>query len=153
MKILEIRTNQYFDAEVSPVEFSDFKSITKARYYFNWKEEQKNEIFKLTIFGTEDILGLISIERYPEEWRIHIRLLTVSIENKGNGKRFDNIAGNLIAHVAKLAVKEFGHLACISLRPKSILADFYIQKYQMKITGTTLSLEVPEIIELINQYS
>ena len=92
------------------------------------------------------------MERIPTEWRIHIRLLTVSRENKGKDKKYDKIAGNLIAYVSKLAVEEFGELACISLRPKTLIAQHYIDKYNMNTTGITLSLEVPEILNLINQY-
>ncbi len=40
----------------------------------------------------------------------------------------------------------------ISLRPKTILTKHYIQKYKMKITGQVLSIEVPELIDLINEY-
>lgn len=126
--------------------------MTKARYFFDWKQEKEQEIYKLVVKGQNDILGLISIERIPEEWRIHIRLLTVSAENKGNQKKFEKIAGNLIAFVSKLAVADYGELACVSLRPKSLIAQHYITKYNMNITGMTLSLEVPEIINLINEY-
>jgi len=106
----------------------------------------------LQIRGSSDILGLVSIEKMLQEWRIHIRLLTVSKENKGNDKKYDHIAGNLIAHVAKIAIREFGELACVSLRPKSRIAQHYIDKYNMNVTGITLSIEVPEIIDLINFY-
>jgi hypothetical protein len=109
-------------------------------------------LYKLVIKEKNDILGLISIERIPSEWRIHIRLLTVSIETKGKTKLFEKITGNLITYVAKIAVAEFGELAFISLRPKSSIAQHYIDKYNMNITGMTLSIEVPEIINLINQY-
>lgn len=102
--------------------------------------------------GQGEILGLISVERIPAEWRIHIRLLTVSSDNKGECKIYENIAGNLMAHVAKIAVVEFGELACISLRPKSSIVQHYIKKYKMNLTGMTLSLEIPEILNLINRY-
>lgn len=104
------------------------------------------------MIGVSDILGLVSLERITNEWRIHIRLLTVSKENKGNGKKYDKIAGNLITHVAKIAVVEFGELACVSLKPKSEIAQHYIDKYNMNVTGITLSIEVPEILDLINLY-
>ena len=106
----------------------------------------------MQIIGSRDILGLVSLERIPNEWRLHIRLITVSKENKGKGKRYDRIAGNLITHVAKIAILEFGELACVSLRPKSQIAQHYIDKYNMNITGITLSIEVPEILELIKLY-
>ena len=113
---------------------------------------KKEEVYKLVLKGQKDILGLVSIERIPSEWRIHIRLLTVSVENKGKEKEFDKITGNLIAYVAKIALADFGQMACISLRPKSSIAKHYMTKYNMNMTGMTLSLEVPEIVNLINKY-
>lgn len=153
MNIVEILTGEIYPIEVLPVENIDYKSLTKTRYFFNWKEERKHEVYKLVRKGQHDILGLVSIERIPSEWRIHIRLLTVSLENKGEGKVFEKIVGNLIAFVSKIAVKDFGELACVSLRPKSAIAQHYITKYNMNVTGMTLSLEVPEIINHINQYN
>jgi hypothetical protein len=152
MKIIDISTGKKHSVDILPVEIDEFKTFKKNRYFFDWSIEKNQEVYKLQMKGSSDILGLISIERIPQEWRIHIRLLTVSKENKGNEKRFDKIAGNLIAHVAKIAIREFGELACISLRPKSQIAQHYIDKYNMNITGRTLSIEVPEIIDLINSY-
>lgn len=68
-------------------------------------------------------------------------------------KKYDRIAGNLITYVSKLAVKEFAELACVSLVSKTSIAKHYIEKYNMNIAGKTLSLEVPEILNLINQYN
>jgi len=55
-------------------------------------------------------------------------------------------------HAAKLAVKDYGELACLSLRPKTQIAEHYIRKYGMIVTGLTLSIEVPDILTLINTY-
>jgi len=152
MNIVEVSTGDIFPIEVLPVDQSDYTSLSKARYFFDWKAERSEEVYKLVLKGQRDILGLVSVERIPTEFRIHIRLLTVSKENKGSGKTYDDIAGNLIAHVVKIAVTDYGPLACVSLRPKSSVAQHYIQKYNMKVSGITLSVEVPEIIDLINQY-
>jgi hypothetical protein len=152
MKIIDTSTGEKHSVDILPVEIDEFKTLRKDRYFFDWKIEKNQEVFKLLIKGSSDILGLVSIERIPQEWRIHIRLLTVSKENKGNEKKYDKIAGNLIAFVAKIAIREFGELACVSLRPKSQIAQHYIEKYNMNITGMTLSIEVPEIIDLINLY-
>ncbi len=150
MKIIEISTGKKYAVDILPVENDEFKSIKKDRYFFDWKLEKDYDVYKLQIKGSNEILGLVSTEIISHEWRIHIRLLTVSKENKGNDKKYDNIAGNLIASVAKTAIREFGELACVSLRPKSEIAQHYIEKYHMNITGMTLSIEVPEIIDLIN---
>lgn len=152
MRIIEISTRKEYSVEILPVEPDDYKNIKKDRYFFNWKTEKEEEVYKLRIIGSNDILGLVSIERIPQEWRLHIRLLSVSKENKGKEKQFDNITGNLIAHIAKIAVREYGELACVSLKPKLQIAEHYIKKYNMNVTGVTLSIEVPEIIDLINKY-
>ena len=152
MKIIDTSTGENHSVEILPVEIDEFKTLRKDRYFFNWNIEKDQEVYKLQIKGSSDILGLVSIERISQEWRIHIRLLTVSKENKGKDKKYDNIAGNLIAYVAKIAIREYGELACVSLRPKSQIAQHYIDKYNMNITGMTLSIEVPEIINLINSY-
>ena len=138
--------------KICPVGDGDYKSLTKRRYFFDWKEEKDQVVYKLSIKNSSDILGLISIERIPEEWRIHIRLLTVSRENKGRDKLFENIAGNLITFVAKIAVREYGELACVSLKPKEAIARHYMDKYGMNRTGLTLSIEISEILDLINTY-
>lgn len=152
MKIIETSTGKMFTIEILSVEEKDYSLLSKKRYFFDWKIERDYEVYKLRILGSESILGLVSIERIPEEWRIHIRLLTVSKENKGSEKEYDNITGNLMAHVAKIAILEYGELACVSLRPKNQIAEHYIEKYNMNITGVTLSLEVPEILDLIKIY-
>lgn len=152
MEIIDISTGEKRPIDILPVEIEDYKTLKKNRYFFDWTIEKNQEVYKLQVKGSSDILGLISIERILQEWRIHIRLLTVSKENKGKEKKFDKIAGNLIVHVAKIAIREFGELACVSLRPKSQIARHYIEKYNMNITGRTLSIEVPEIIDLINSY-
>lgn len=152
MIVIETKTKQELKIEIKSIEKDDFKLLTKKRYFFDWKKEKKQEIFKLTLEGTKDILGLISIERIPEEWRIHIRLLTVSKENKGKKKEYENIAANLITHVSKIALREYAELACVSLKPKSRIAQHYIEKYGMNITGYTLSIELPGILNLIKKY-
>ncbi len=152
MNIIEVSTGKTYPIEILPIGKLDYRFLSKSRYFFDWKKESKEEVFKLVIKGQNDILGLVSIERIPSEWRIHIKLLTVSKENSGKEKVFENIAGNLLAYVGKIAVGDFGELACISLKPKSSIAQHYINKYYMNVTGLTLSLEVPQLINLINQY-
>ncbi|MBC8756123.1 N-acetyltransferase [Kordia sp. YSTF-M3] len=152
MVIIETATGNSHPVEIKLVDDSDYQKLTKARYFFDWKAEKQFEVYKLCIFGSNEILGLISLERIPDEWRIHIRLLTVSVENQGKHKLFDNIAGNLIAHAAKIAVAAYAELACVSLRPKTEIAKHYIETYNMQVTGLTLSIEVPEILNLTNRF-
>ncbi len=152
MNVIDKSTGEKHSVDVLPVEIGEFKDLRKDRYFFDWTIEKNQEVYKLQLRGSSDILGLVSIERIPQEWRIHIRLLTVSKENKGREKKYEKIVGNLIAFVARIAIREFGELACVSLRPKSQIAKHYIETYKMNITGMTLSMEISEIIDLINLY-
>lgn len=152
MTITEIRNKRTHKVVIEALTKEDYKQIPKSRYYFDWSKEKKHEVFKLTIKGDKEILGLISIERIPDEWRIHIRLLTVSKENSGSKKAYAGIAANLITFVSKIALREYAELACVSLKPKGALVEHYRQKYSMNVTGATLSLEILEIMKLINTY-
>lgn len=152
MLIIDTATGGTLKVEIEPVKSGDYEGITKKRYFFNWMDERDQEVYKLRKIETSDILGLVSLERIPEEWRIHIRLLTVSKENKGRLKEYENIAGNLITFVSKIAVREYAELACVSLKPKGVIAQHYIDKFGMNITGMTLSVEISEILNLINTY-
>jgi len=152
MTVTEVKSGKVFEIEISPIESTDFKSITKKKYFFDWKLEKENEILKLTIKDQSEILGLVSFEFIPEEWRIHIRLISTSVKNKGRSKVYDGIVGNLLTYVSKIAIREFAELACVSLKPKGAIAQHYIDEYGMNITGATLSLELVEILALIEKF-
>jgi hypothetical protein len=152
MVVIDVSTRKKHLVEIVPVENEDHQSITRKRYFFDWTEERGQEVYGIRIVGTNTFIGLVSFERIPEEWRIHIRLLTVSLENVGRDKKYENIAGNLITFVAKIAVMEFAEMACVSLRPKEAIAQHYIDKFGMNVTGRTLSIEILEIMKLINTY-
>ncbi len=152
MIVIEVSTGKQIKVSIVPVEKKELYGLSPKRYFFDWRKEKNYEIYKLIIKDGNDVLGLVSIERIPAEWRIHIRLITVSVENKGKDKKFDRVTGNLITHISKIAVEEYGELACVSLKPKEAIARHYIDKYNMNITGMTLSVELDEIMKLIKTY-
>lgn len=152
MVIISCVDGEEHKVEIDFVQESDYKLITKSRYFFDWKSERRQEVYKIKVVGSGDILGLVSIDRIPEEWRSHIRLITVSKENKGRDKDYENIAGNLITFVSKIALREYGELACVSLKPKEAIAQHYIDKFGMNRTGMMLSVEIKEILEMIKIY-
>lgn len=90
MNIVDTATGRKHEVEISPIEDINFKTLGKGGYFFDWNLERKYEVLKLRIEGSSEILGLISLERIPSEWRVHNRLLTVSNENQGKGKKYDS---------------------------------------------------------------
>lgn len=78
-------------------------------------------------------------------------MLTLSKEIK-RCKTYEQIISNLRTVVCKVAIREYAELACVSLKPKSRIAQHYVDKYHMNITGMTLSVEFREILNLVAEY-
>ena len=93
---------------------------------------------------------LVSIIDFPKEFRLEMHLLCVSHENMGKGKRFEGIAGCLIAFVAGIAIEKYFDQACISLLPKTELRSHYKNKYGMLDGGSQLFLEGLRLQAIVN---
>lgn len=154
MEITELSTGYKRKVVISAVEDDDFKLLAKKQYSFDWKSfKGKLAIFKLYIEDEPDkILGVVGIVDVPDEKRIEIKLIANSRENMGKKKKYEGIAGCLIAFVGRIATNKYGGLACISLIPKTELISHYETKYRMKYAGWQLYLEGDELRVLINEY-
>lgn len=119
MYVLERKSNLNHLVKIKQLNDDDYKAITKSRFYFNWKTEKSNDVYKLVL--GDEILGVMSCIHYQEEERIEIVLLAVSRENRGRDKKYERIAGNLIAFACKEAMKYHGINGCVSLVPKTSL--------------------------------
>ena len=153
MVVFERHSGKNIQIDILPVDEQDYRTITKSRFWFNWKEESAHDVFKLRIKGTDTILGLISLKSHNRELRIEIRLLAVSKENRGRNKTYEHIAGNLIAFACLRSIRMFGHWASVSLVPKTRLLQHYIEKYHMHPAGRHLLLDGEDIMKLINRYN
>src|SRR5476651_560367 len=153
MNITEMSGQKAIPVIVQQVEPSDFKNITKKQFFFRWDQlKGLADLYKLTFEDSPGILGLMALVDVPAEYRIEIKLLTVSKENKGSGKQYGGIAGCLIAYAAREAMGKYEGLACVSLKPKTELRQHYINKYGMKPGGDQVYLDGHELQNLINIY-
>ena len=109
-------------------------------------------MFKLTLQGEPEILGLLALTDFPGEFRMQIRLLSVSRENLGKNKKYEGIAGCLIAFAGRTAVSKYFEQACISLLPKTELRSHYKSKYGMLDGGPQLFLEGARLHTIIKKY-
>lgn len=150
MYIIEVKNNQKCSVKVESVDEQDYRQITKSRYYFNWKTEKGNDVYKLVL--QDDILGLMSLVYDAAEKRIEINLLAVSKENRGENKQFDRIVGILIAFACRKAKKHYGFEACVSLVPKTQLKQYYINKYQMYDAGRQVFLAGLPLLNILKEY-
>jgi len=153
MHIIEVQSGHRKKVTISLAEPKDFKLLTRKRYSFTWKSLEKSATtYKLFIEGEDDILGVMALIDHPEEKRIEIKLLANSVENKGKGKKYDRIAGCLIAYAGRLSKAKYGDYACISLVPKTELIQHYIKKYCMVNAGWQLYLEGKRLNNILNKY-
>ena len=153
MAIIEVATGRKLTVSISPLEETDFKRITKKRYFLDWKKEKGTaDLFKLTLLRESEILGLLALKDFPREFRMQIHLLCVSRENLGKGKKYDDIAGSLIAFAARTAISKYFDQACISLLPKTELRGHYKTKYGMMDGGPQLFLEGASLHAIIKKY-
>jgi hypothetical protein len=140
------------EAIIEPVTASDLKKLTKKDFVFNWKAFAATELWKLRIADSGIILGAMSLTYYPLEYRIEINLITSRSDNVGPNKQYDRIAGCLIGWACRLAVKLYGNLACVSLKPKTRLVRHYQEKYGMLDGGQQLYVDGRPLYNLIQTY-
>jgi hypothetical protein len=140
----------YFGYVFDSVDEQDFKSITKSKFYFNWKEEKQHGIYKLVL--ENEIVGLMSCFDDERDKRIEIKLLSVSKENRGKNKRYERIAGTLIGYACKEAMKRYGIEECVSLVPKTQLKHHYIEQYGMIDSGRQVFLEGEQLLRILKEY-
>jgi hypothetical protein len=153
MYIIEVCSGVHKEAIIKAVKSSDLTLLTKKRYSFNWHSLKKSAtIYKLTIAGEKDILGVMALIDYPIENRIEIKLLASSIENRGRNKKYDRIAGCMIAFACDLSAKKYFINACVSLVPKTALLNHYKEKYYMIWAGRQLYLDGYALQKLVNEY-
>jgi len=154
MEIIELATGFKKKVLISGVDDSDFKVLLKRHYSFDWKLfKDKLEIFKLyTEDQPERILGVVGIIDVPDEMRIEIKLIANLLEHVGRAKKYEGIAGCLIAFIGRKAVSKYEGLACVSLVPKTELIAHYEKKYYMHYAGWQLYLEGTLLRKLIKEY-
>ncbi len=75
MHVIELETGKQISVAVDLVEASDWRQMTKANFFFNWKLEKYNELWKLTVQNDSQILGVMSLVDHPDESRIEIHLI------------------------------------------------------------------------------
>lgn len=128
------------------------KRIKKDKNFgFDWNLESENLLFKIRLTKTKEILGVMSLIDYPNEFRIHVNLIESSKKHRGKAKKILNIPGCLIAFACKLAFKN-GYEGFVSLTPKTRLVKYYKKTYGFLRFGTELAV-LEEISEsLIQNY-
>ncbi|MEM6261961.1 MAG: hypothetical protein AAGI38_05600 [Bacteroidota bacterium] len=155
MKLLVLKTQEEFEAEIVAVEAKDYDQIKKSKQFvFDWTKERSNHVFKIVEVSEKtnrEIHGLISIKDQADELRIHINLIEISNDNKSPYKKVDRVAGCLLSFAVQIAFEK-GYSGFTSLIPKTQLIPLYVKKYGFAQYGMQLAIEGREAIQLIQTY-
>ncbi|MBC7865703.1 MAG: hypothetical protein IAF38_22200 [Bacteroidia bacterium] len=150
MVITDVKNGEKIEAQIESLTTEDYKQIRKdKRFNFDWDTEKYSEVFKLTL--DNQILGLISLKTVLEQLYIEINLLEISRENVGREKKYENIAGCLIAYACRLSFKR-GCDGFVCLIPKTELKDHYNRQYGMKFMGLKNYTDSENSKKLIERY-
>lgn len=137
MYIGDVKTGEKIEVVIERITLKDLKAIkTNPHFVFNWTKYKDKEIFKLCTRSDKKIQGLMCIMDHVDEQTnaIEIELLEVGTENVGKKKKFDRIAGTLIAYACRESIKR-GHEGYIFLTPKTDLINHYKEKYHLSFIG------------------
>ncbi|MFI5196506.1 MAG: hypothetical protein ACHQD8_05405, partial [Chitinophagales bacterium] len=132
VNILNKKTGRLCKATITKVRLKDFDKITDDRFgEFKWQEFRKDYtgVFKLMKDGI--ILGLMQFV-YENAFE-NIKELTkieLSVENRGANKKYDYIAGCLIAYACLVSIKSVKW--DMGIYYTEATKHIYIDKYGMK---------------------
>lgn len=152
MKVRHKSSGELIEARVEPVEGKDWANIEKNNaFQFDWNLEKRHEAYKIRLDSDEEILGLISFKDIPREFRIHICLIEVNRKDVGRKKRYDHLAGCLLAFACEQSFKR-DYDGYVSLRSKTELIGHYVSKYGFQQLGKNLFIDLADAERLINEY-
>jgi len=152
MKLIDTETGKKLDASIEKLIKSAIKKLKgNKKFTFDWSLEIENNVYKISLLEEEEILGLISLIDYPEEFRLHINLIESSKAYRGKKKSLDNIPGCLIAFTCQLSF-ESGYEGFVSLVPKTELIKYYNKKYGFEQVGNQMAVYYEIANSIIEKY-
>ncbi len=153
MKLRDTTSGDLLESTINRIIESDYERVANSgEYVFDWKLERYADVYKISLFLSEnEILGLMSIDDYPDETRINVNLIEVGNANRGRGKAIDGIAGCLLAFAAKISFS-LNYNGFVTLEPKAELVDHYRSKYGFEELSYLMFIEGKKSSALINKY-
>jgi hypothetical protein len=121
-------TGETFDTDINLLKSSDFKTLKKSDWVFDWKQElklSKNQVYKLTTSSNPTIIqGLLSIEDKADH--IFMHLIESAKFNKGKNKVYLGVPGNLVAFACKIS-QQYDYDGYVAFDSKTVLIEHYNQ--------------------------
>jgi len=147
-------TGEVFDTVVMRLMINNLRLIHKSEWLFDWSKEIKDktkEVYKLTTTNNLEIIqGLLSIEDKQDHFFMH--LIESSKFNKGRGKVYLGVPGNLIAYACKVSVDK-GYHGFLAFDAKTALIKHYQETlHATHFRGLRMFIDNHAAQRLISQY-
>ena len=153
--ILDILNNRLVEAEIVSIK-KKYIPLKKDGWSFNWRQLSKNEnaqpyVLKL-INSEEKAEGALLLK--IEENMLIMDVLEVAPHNIGSNKRYDYVAGSLIAYACRESFKlEGNYKGFLTFVSKTDLIDWYTEKYGAELAlGQRMFIDWENGKKLIEKY-
>lgn len=152
--IENISTGEVFDTDIVRLTEAESNQIKEQDWQFDWITELKDKtkaVFKLTTVNNPTIIqGLLSIE--DKQDHIFMHLIESSKFNKGKGKIYLGVPGNLVAYACKVSVEK-GYEGFLAFDAKTSLIKHYQDTLGAShFRGKRMFVETSAAIKLISHY-
>lgn len=152
--IENISTGEVFDTDIVRLTEAESNQIIEDDWQFDWITELKDKtkaVFKLTTVNNPTIIqGLLSIE--DKQDHIFMHLIESSKFNKGKGKIYLGVPGNLVAYACKVSVEK-GYEGFLAFDAKTSLIKHYKDTLGAShFRGKRMFVETSAAIKLISHY-
>lgn len=141
--------------EVSLLTKDDLKQVqAKNGWLFNWRSELSlpdREVYKLTIVNNTNIVqGITSLTVKRDH--VFLNLIENAPFNKGKGKVYEGVAGNLVAFACRLSFQR-GSEGFVSFHAKTKLIDHYVESLDASHYGNQLMVvDTKAALKLVDKY-
>lgn len=152
--IENVKTGDSFKTDISLLTNDELKVVTKKNdWVFDWKSEHRapeKEVYKLTIAGSSNIQGLISITFRDDH--VYMHLIESAPFNKGRDKVYLGVPANLVAYACRVSFQRGGG-GYLSFNSKTKLIDHYEKSLGAVHFGGTLMVITPDnALRLTDKY-
>ncbi len=143
-----------FKTEILTLTSDDLKRIKKPEWLFDWKYEAKQAdktVYKLVIEGDNDVIqGLVSIQDRGDH--VFMALIESSGFNRGAGKLYLGVPGNLVAFACKLSFDK-SYDGYVSFESKTSLKEHYKKSLGAYVLfGNVMAIDTKAAHKLVNHY-
>lgn len=155
MYVRDIKTERLIHVFIEKVDTSGLRDNSK-EFGFDWLElsKQLNSSTYALRFTEEpyEVIGLLHL--ISHHGMLIMNLVEVSKKNFGKRKRYDYIAGCLIAFACQQSFAlDSGYKGFLTFNAKSEFLELYKNKYYAKqINGQRMYIEPESGVKLINEY-